>query len=684
MPEVLDSFLNGGSGFDPVRGRIVRVMDDGATWEWDGRGWFLSPAVAPFAFDIRQHHLVYDGARAQMLLLRTQGSGEGRLYSYEGMRWTRLPLPAGQTAVNLVFDPVRSRRILITVDPLQHSFSTWEDAGQGWFRVNTGTSLPFMWPYAILLDGSAVFDGATGRVMFVTNSGGTPAMWWYDGVNWTQQIMTLPPWRDGCGLAYDAARNVVVMHTKAVTSTQVSADVWEWDGVQWHNVGPGAGASVVATIAADQVDLMFDPALGGLLEVAPDSSLAPYVAKWDGSSWTILDRAQRPREPGRLVHDWHRDATVRWSSTDTWEWRGARWVFGTRQQPPIEAAFFDPARGAVVGVSLSQGLWTWNGSSWSPLPAPAALPPPRTDYALSFDPQRGRAVLFGGVAAGVDFADTWEWDGATWFLVPTTTAPSARHTARMVRDVNGARTVLAGGQQQGANGSVTFLTDTWAYDGVTWSSLGGAAPWMSPAMSTGLPQPFDLVYDDLTNRTLAVGLVGQSGQFEVYELVGAAWQQRSSQFAPHAQLLSAVFERQRGTIAFGHHGLMRLPVHQAVAATSGAGCGRPLQLVARAWPRAGERNFGFDVQGIVGAAVVAVSTGTANTPLGGNCTALLPSIDLASLVLPNAAGFGTALVPIPDAPLFRGLAVHAQAAQLDPTSPIGVGLSARLDLVVGD
>jgi len=106
--------------------------------------------------------------------------------------------------------------------------------------------------------------------------------------------------------------------------------------------------------------------------------------------------------------------------------------------------------------------------------------------------------------------------------------------------------------------------------------------------------------------------------------------------------------------------------------------------MARAWPHAGEANFGFDLQGVLGAAVVAVSTGTANTPLGGGCTALLLSVDLVALVLPNAAGFGQALMPIPDLPFFRGLAVHAQAAQLDPTSPIGVGLSARLDVVVGD
>jgi hypothetical protein len=35
-------------------------------------------------------------------------------------------------------------------------------------------------------------------------------------------------------------------------------------------------------------------------------------------------------------------------------------------------------------------------------------------HALAYDPERQRAVLFGGGTPTQDFGDTWESDGASW------------------------------------------------------------------------------------------------------------------------------------------------------------------------------------------------------------------------------------------------------------------------------
>ena len=665
-PEVLWSTIDGPAVFDPIRGRIVCPSRDRSTWEWDG-GWFRSIAEAP---DMSGNigDIVFDPVRGKVVLCTNLRSPNGRLFVYDGAQWTPLPMPPGQWPLHLVHDPARARLVLLTVNSTQTATSTFEDGGAGWVVVNTPTRVPYAWPAP---QGAATYDPLTGRTMLVTNNGGSSsaAIWWYDGVNWSLQSAGGPQLRDGCALAFDPARGVVVMHGGSVGFLQFPTDVWEWNGTTWANRGPGTGAA----LPTNNSSLTFDSARGRLLGVGSLFS-SNFVAQWDGTAWTMIDQPV-PATGLRLVHDPLRDVTVGVSSFQTLEWRDGRWTVGTQQQPPIENAFFDLVRGTVVGVSLAQlpCAWSWNGAAWNPLPPSAALPPPRLDYALAFDRLLGRATLFGGATRAGVLGDTWMWDGATWTQLLPPVSPPARQRAHIAHDVARGRSVLAGGQS--TLSSTALLTDAWTFDGTTWVQVATGQPWMANG-------EFDLVHDDANSRVLAVS--NNSGLFEVRALGTAGWQLVSSSQVSSSFAGFLAFESRRGTILMMNTGLSRIPINASVAATSGTGCGRPLQLSARTWPRLGERNFGLDVQGIVGAALVAVSLGTANTPLGGGCTALLPSIDLSGLVLPNAAGFGTALLPIPDLPVFRGLSVHAQAAQLDATSPIGIGLSARLDLVVGD
>jgi hypothetical protein len=663
-PEVLSSTLDGPAVFDPVRGRLVCPLRNRTTWEWDGV-WFRSIANAP-DMGTSFYDMVFDPRSGKVLLCMTHTAG-GRLFAYDGAQWTPLPLPPGQWPLHLVHDPARARLVLLTVDSNQTLTSTFEDSGAGWVAVNTPTRVPYSWPAP---QDAATYDPLTGRTMLVTGGGtnGSAAIWWYNGANWSLQTSATPPQQQGCALAFDPTRGVVVMHGGMVGFFQFPADVWEWNGTTWTNRGPGTTA-----LQALNTSLTFDSVRGRLLGLGRMFG-ATYVAQWDGTAWTVLD--QLPLLPAmlRLAHDPLRNVTVGVSTTQTIEWRDGRWAAGAQQQPPIETAFFDIVRGTVVGVSLAQlpGAWTWNGANWSPLPPSAALPPPRLDYALAFDSLLGRATLFGGSTNAAVFGDTWVWNGATWTQLQPPTSPPARYRAHMVQEVASGRSVLAGGKATLSTTAVP-LTDAWSFDGTTWQQVSAGQAWMASGQ-------VDLVHDDNHNRVLAVS--NNNGLFEVRALVAGVWQLQSS--SPGADVGYATFESQRGTILISTWDLSRVPVHASGVATSGAGCGRPLQLSARTWPRAGEPNFGFDLRGVGGAALVAVSLGTANTPLGGGCTALLQSLDLTLLTVANAAGFGQALVPIPDLPIFRGLSVHAQAAQLDATSPIGIGLSARLDLVVGD
>ena len=71
------------------------------------------------------------------------------------------------------------------------------------------------------------------------------------------------------------------------------------------------------------------------------------------------------------------------------------------------------------------------------LPAPAGAQPQwavrpnpllqgRQGHGLAHDPNRGRTVLFGGLSASTYFSDTWEYDGVSWTRRTPPTTPPAR------------------------------------------------------------------------------------------------------------------------------------------------------------------------------------------------------------------------------------------------------------------
>jgi hypothetical protein len=121
---------------------------------------------------------------------------------------------------------------------------------------------------------------------------------------------------------------------------------------------------------------------------------------------------------------------------------------------------------AVPGLDQT---WTWDGVEWKQL-APSRAPSPRSSHAMTWDPNRRRVVLFGGLnddTAAPVLADTWEWDGVTWELRTPTQSPPASATHRMAFDVvtqqvlvavTGDPTGVAPGNSKG----------TWVFDGQTW------------------------------------------------------------------------------------------------------------------------------------------------------------------------------------------------------------------------
>ncbi|MGE4198096.1 MAG: hypothetical protein AB7G11_13340 [Phycisphaerales bacterium] len=134
--------------------------------------------------------------------------------------------------------------------------------------------------------------------------GGLPASvgnatWIYDGSVWTQVATTGPSTRGGHYMAYDEARQRVVMFGGTDGQFAYFRDTWEWDGATWTQVastGPIARRSgtMVHDSRRHRCVLFGGFGRSGGMDVQFHDTW-----EWDGTTWT-LRLADGP--PGRLAH----------------------------------------------------------------------------------------------------------------------------------------------------------------------------------------------------------------------------------------------------------------------------------------------------------------------------------------------------------------------------------------------
>jgi hypothetical protein len=260
------------------------------------------------------------------------------------------------------------------------------------------------------------FDAARQRVVLFggRGRGGAPQgdTWTWDGKNWTQLADTGPDARSGHALAFDVNRKRAVLFG-GTAGSGLRADTWEWDGEGWTQIadtGPDARSGhALAFDTNRQRALLFGGEAG--------SGLRSDTWEWDGTYWSqVADTGPDARSGHALAFDVNRQRAVLFGGTtgsglqaDTWEWDGANWTQEADTGPgPSRApamAFVGAATLLFGGVTdspgpvegLSRMSWEWDGTQWTLRQDMG--PAPRWDHALAFDSARGRAVLFGGFSA---------------------------------------------------------------------------------------------------------------------------------------------------------------------------------------------------------------------------------------------------------------------------------------------
>jgi hypothetical protein len=215
--------------------------------------------------------------------------------------------------------------------------ASWSPLGSG-FGILFGGSNPTVYALAVFDDGAGAALYAGGD--FVT-AGGAPAerVAKWDGTTWSGLGQGMNNWVrtlavfDGGGGA-----ELVAGGTFSSAGGMPVGSIAKWNGAHWSPLGIGVGGIFPGSGSVSALRVFDDgsgPALmvGGNFEGA-GGALANNVAKWDGTSWSALDRGANG--------------------------------------PVLSFAEFDDGSGAVLvaGGSFSsagsgKGVAQWDGASWS-------------------------------------------------------------------------------------------------------------------------------------------------------------------------------------------------------------------------------------------------------------------------------------------------------------------------------
>lgn len=352
---------------------------------------------------------------------------------------------------------------------------------------------------------------------------------------------------------------------------------------------------------------------------------------------------------------------------DTWEWDPTTnaWTNVTPVTPsPSERRYsaltWDPNTGGMLlfggetnatPANTVNDTWLFLGGVWVQL-SPATVPPVTQKHSLVTRPEFNDILMCAGVDGGVTpntlRLDVWRWNGGDWNLVPTAgTIPHAVTANQAVYDQRRQRIVLQGGQGLQTIDPVTY------------------------PLYTGSPSGWCSEFDSLTNTWTLYGAASATTNDTVIGRI-------SRYFGAYVPALGKVYKvggqnpAGVGTIT----GTCEYQANPIAAATSyGAGCAGPggtlalasnnLPWTTRTWTGTctglGPTSLSLGVWGVATSSLPLAAV----LPIAGpGCTLLNTADQLLGPDVP-VAGAVTLSLPIPGSTALAGYTLHAQVAELE-------------------
>jgi len=341
--------------------------------------------------------------------------------------------------------------------------------------------------------------------------------WTWDGTDWTIQKPAVAPTPQSgtVRMAYDEARGEIVMVGSLVDPGAAAGNVCFGAG---SASASGSGSSTGSSASPPAPLKAIPPA------VPPCALTANRQVTWtgDGTHWTLHEAGIPAASPvtGPLVYDPAAKAVRTFAQTgcDAYAGGGA----GIMALPPTVSKAAGGAgasialpciAGQTFAVTAAPGatkasptvrppspsslVYTWDGTTWqtqtvtTASPGTGAGPCPVlasgvvTSCAMSFG--LGSAIMQDSTQALVMLGPsgaTYRFDGHGWNALHTATSPKTAAGVMVAWDAADSRTLVFGGNINGAVG-----TDLWAWDGAAWTNVGGVTP-PTPTLVPGpLPLP---------------------------------------------------------------------------------------------------------------------------------------------------------------------------------------------------
>jgi len=182
---------------------------------------------------------------------------------------------------------------------------------------------------------------------------------------------------------------------------------------------------------------------------------------------------------------------------------------------------------------------------------PKKLPPSRYYHVMADDDSRGRVVVFGGLSPSAGplltwLNDTWEWDGSDWTRKTPAQSPPPRQQAAMAYDALRREIVLFGGAEAAGFG------DTWGWDGTNWSRK---SPAHSPPVRAGHAMAYDAARGEVV-------MFGGTSTADTWVWDGTDWREKTpvDKPSPRSATAMAYDAVRRRVILFGGRSPAGLPL----------------------------------------------------------------------------------------------------------------------------
>ena len=335
---------------------------------------------------------------------------------------------------------------------------------------------------------SMVFDSARNRVVIFGGRQGKLNLndtWSFDGNDWTPiNTANAPSVREIAGAAYDSVRDRIVLFGgfhqtystdgKTLTETPLH-DTWEFNGTNWTQIladGP------VVTKAI----LEYDPVRKQTIMLGLNTSAATVMFAWDPAAarWNPLTPTVLPTCANEGAMTWQSsNNTILYTggvcatttgTEETYEWDGTNWT-------KIDLTLF---AGAYIGSALTFDPDRQNAVLFGGAPLAGVLntgdvhlreqdldrcrrfayPAPRSLFTFATDPVNKVIYIFGGVNDAPAFFDFWIYQNGMFRPQLTSNQPTDCGSPIGAYDTDRSKLVVL------CSGSAT-----WEYDGTKWSQF---------------------------------------------------------------------------------------------------------------------------------------------------------------------------------------------------------------------